>query len=411
MTRSQAPARDGRGPTVVPGPGGLDGLLLSALRAAEQAVCVADVSLPDEPVVWVNEAFTRTTGYDASQTVGRNCRFLQDGLSERGYDVSTPAAQIRSLVERRAGGTVLIPNRRRDGSVFCNELALSPLPDETGAVRYYVAVQQDVTARVQAQSARDAVQAEAAELADHLQRQLVPQELPEVTGWEVAVRYRPATRADGSRGEVSGDFYDLRVLASGEAVAVIGDVSGRGPAAAATTAALRWAVRGVLGVVSGPADALRHVGGAVHDTLGDRFATVATVRLPSGDATACPPVDLCLAGHPRPVLVPVAGPSRMVGDPGMLLGPFPDPDLSETPVDLAPGEHLVLYTDGVTEAASPAHELFGDERLLAALDALRDKESAAPDEVADAVLAAVGDHVGDGPTDDLTLMVLRRSPR
>ncbi|MEW9263917.1 SpoIIE family protein phosphatase [Kineococcus endophyticus] len=381
---------------------------MSALRAAEQAVCVADVSLPDEPVVWVNEAFTRTTGYDASQTVGRNCRFLQDGLSDRGYDVRTPAAQIRSLIERRAGGTVLIPNRRRDGSVFCNELALSPLPDATGAVRYYVAVQQDVTARVQAQAARDAVQAEAAELADHLQQQLVPQELPDVPGWEVAVRYRPASRADGSRGEVSGDFYDLRVLTSGEAVAVIGDVSGRGPAAAATTAALRWAVRGVLGVVSGPADALRHVGGAVHDTLGDRFATVAAVRLPPEPGRA---VDLCLAGHPRPVLVPVAGPSRMVGAPGMLLGPFPDPDLRETPVDLAAGEHLVLYTDGVTEAASPTHELFGDDRLLAALDGLRDKASASPDDVADAVLAAVGDHVGDGPTDDLTLMVLRRSPR
>ncbi len=182
MRRSQGPAREGRGPTVAAEPGGLDALLVSALRAAEQAVCVADVSLPDEPVVWVNEAFTRTTGYDASQTVGRNCRFLQDGLSDRGYDVRTPAAQIRSLIERRAGGTVLIPNRRRDGSVFCNELALSPLPDATGAVRYYVAVQQDVTARVQAQAARDAVQAEAAELADHLQQQLVPQELPTSPG-------------------------------------------------------------------------------------------------------------------------------------------------------------------------------------------------------------------------------------
>ncbi|WP_370442914.1 PP2C family protein-serine/threonine phosphatase [Kineococcus halophytocola] len=388
------------------------------MRAAEQAVCVADVSLPDEPVVWVNEAFTRTTGFSAADTVGRNCRFLQDGLSDLGYDTRAPAARIRSIIQSRSAGTVLIPNRRRDGSVFANELALSPLAGEDGVVRHYVAVQRDVTARVQAQDARDAVRAEAAELSDHLQRQLVPHRLPDVPGWQLAVRYHPATREDGSRGEVSGDFYDLRVLPTGRAVAVIGDVSGRGPQAAAATAALRWAVRGVLGVVPGPAEALRQVAGAVHDTLDDRFATVAAVQLPVSDGTGGPAagLSLCLAGHPRPVLVPADGPSRFVGTPGMLLGPFLDPDLHEVPLDLRPGDHLVLYTDGVTEAASPTRELFGDERLLAALDALPRTGSGADagpgvDAVADTVLAAVADHVGDGPTDDLTLVVLARSPR
>ncbi len=372
-------------------------------------MCVADVSLPNEPVVWVNDAFTRTTGFPAVETVGRNCRFLQDGLDDLGYDTRGPAAQIRSLVERRAGGTVLIPNRRRDGSVFCNELSLSPLPDDDGSVRYYVAVQQDVTARVQAQAARDAVQDEAAELSDHLQRQLVPRRLPDLPGWEIAVRYQPATRDDGSRGEVSGDFYDLRVLPSGTAVAVIGDVSGRGPQAAATTAALRWAVRGVLGIVPGPAEALRQVAGAVHDTLGDRFATVAAVQLPAGEDERS--VTLSLAGHPRPVLVPADGASRFVGVPGMLLGPFDDPDLHEDRLDLAVGEHLVLYTDGVTEATSTTRDLFGDDRLLSALDELRGGGPTSADDVADAVLSAVARHVGDGPTDDLTLMVLRRTSR
>ncbi|WP_432561418.1 PP2C family protein-serine/threonine phosphatase [Kineococcus sp. SYSU DK003] len=379
----------------------LDDVLVRALRAVQQAVCIADVTLPDEPVVWVNDAFTLTTGYLASETVGRNCRFLQDHLAEAGYDVAGPAARIRALVRERRSGTVVIPNRRRDGTVFLNELSLSPLTDPLGRVRHYVAVQRDVTTRVQAQRARDTAHAEAAALADQLQRQLVPARLPAVPGLDLAVRYHPATRADGSRGEVSGDFYDLRVLPGGDAIAVIGDVSGRGPRAAATTAALRWAVRGVAGATSSPARLLGLVADAVHDALDDRFATVAAVKVPPANT----PVTVALAGHPQLLLLPAGGAPRFVGRPGMLLGPFGDVDLHDETVDLEPGDALVLYTDGVTEAQSPDGELLGEEGLLAAV-AGREPQDA--EGIADAVLAAVARHVGEGPTDDLTLMVLRR---
>lgn len=384
----------------------LDEVLLRSLRAMQQSVAISDVSRPDEPLVWVNDAFTQATGYLATESVGRNCRFLQKGLDQEGYDTSGPARAIRELITRRRGGTVVIPNRHRDGRVFHNELSLSPLVEASGEVRYYVAVQRDISTQVGAQRARDTAHTEAAELAAQLQRQLVPQRLPVVSGYEVAVRYEPATRADGSRGEVSGDFYDLRVLADGGVLAVIGDVSGRGPRAAATTAALRWAVRGLAGAVTSPAELLRLVGEAVHDALDDRFATIAAVRLPTAHADA--DATIALAGHPQLVLRPAGGAATFVGEPGMLLGPFPDVDLHDTSLVLSPGDIFVLYTDGVTEAADHRHELLGDERLLAAVDALPHDEVRA-DGVADAVLAAVQRHVGDGPTDDLTLMVVRRT--
>lgn len=398
-------------------------LLVRAAQQGRNAVCLSDVSLPDQPVVWVNEAFTTITGYTFAQTVGRNCRFLQDGVPSRtsdrfagGPDVVEAARRIRELIDHHGSGTVVIPNRRADGEVFYNALALSPLPDEEGTVRYYLGVQQDVTDQIRAEQARDRSYAEAAELADQLQNRLVPTTLADSPEWDVAVRYQPATRADGSRGEVSGDFYDLRVRPDGHLLAVIGDVSGRGPRAAATTAALRWSIRGLSSVVDRPGPLLERVADAVHEALDDRFATVAAVRLPGfppGVGARTDPgtdVVVALAGHPQPVLLPGGGPARFVGRPGMLLGPFADVGVHEEQVPVRSGDVLVLYTDGVTEAASPEHELLGDDGLLRALDAVTGAtpEGATADAVADAVLRAVARHVRGGPTDDLTLMVLRR---
>jgi len=393
---------------------GLDGVLLAAFRRMEQAVCLADVTLPDEPLVWVNDAFTTTTGYAGWEALGRNCRFLQDGLGELGFDTAGPSAQLRALLRAGRGGTVVIPNRRRDGSVFHNELSLSPLPDAAGGVRYYVAVQRDVSDRIAAQAAEQAAHAEAGELAAELQRQLVPRRLPPAPGYDVAVRYQPATRADGSRGEVSGDFYDLLVT-DGGVLAVMGDVSGRGPRAAATTAAFQWAVRGLASVLTSPGALLEHVAEVVQDAVGDRFATVAALRLPLGatDGPGVPavPAVLALAGHPQAVLVRPGAPAALVGEPGMLLGPFGGVSVPEAEVVLRPGDALVLYTDGVVEAVDAERHLLGDEGLLAALDAADAEPGARPvaDRIADAVVDAVQRHVGTGPTDDLTLMVLRRT--
>jgi len=247
-----------------------------------------------------------------------------------------------------------------------------------------------------------------------LQNRLVPRTLDASPNWDVAVRYQPATRSDGSRGEVSGDFYDLRVRPDGHLMAVLGDVSGRGPRAAATTAALRWSIRGLMTVLDRPAQLLEKVADSVHEALDDRFATVAAVRLPTSTDSASTDSDIdgasravvALAGHPQPVLLSGDGAARPVGRPGMLLGPFADVEITDENVDVASGDALVLYTDGVTEAASPAHELLGEEGLLNALAGL--PPGADADQIADAVVAAVVRHVGGGPTDDLTLMVVRR---
>ncbi|MEJ5946741.1 SpoIIE family protein phosphatase [Pseudokineococcus basanitobsidens] len=416
---SETPPAVARPAPALPAGTGDRGLLVAALEAVDQAVCVADCRAPDEPLVYVNPAFTRATGYTAAQALGRNCRFLQDGL-----DVGDAPARIRALLDAGAAGVVTLANRRADGRVFVNELSLSPLHDADGAVTHYVAVQRDVSARAEAERARDVLRAEQAEVAETLQRTLVPRALPAVPGWSTAVRYSPATRPDGSRGEVSGDVYDLVPRPGGGWFAVIGDISGRGPRAAATTGVLRWTVRGAATATAGPAELLREVAGAVLDGMDGRFATIAVVALPAvaqdgigqdgrgrdgtgrdGGAEAV----VALAGHPRPVLLPARGPARLVGRYGSLLGVLPQVRVHDEAVVLGPGDQLVLYTDGVTEAMDARRRMLGEEGLLAALDALGEDDRRAPDaadRAADAVLAAVEAHAGEVGSDDLTLLVL-----
>ncbi|WP_298805048.1 SpoIIE family protein phosphatase [uncultured Pseudokineococcus sp.] len=409
-----APAGVGVGATVGPASG--HGLLVAALEAVDQAVCVADVTAPDEPLVYVNPAFTRTTGYPAAEALGRNCRFLQDGL-----DVGDAPARIRALLGAGASGVVTLPNRRADGAVFSNELSLSPLRDAEGRVTHYVAVQRDVTAQVAAERARDVLSAEQAEIADQLQRTLVPASLPQLAGYRTAVRYSPATRPDGSRGEVSGDVYDVLPRPGGGWYAFIGDVSGRGPRAAATTGVLRWALRGAAAGERRPGPLLREVGGVVRDAMDGRFATLALLALPAADggvdggvAGEEAPEDevvVALAGHPRPVLLPAEGPPRLVGRHGSLLGLLPEVVVHEERVALRHGDQLVLYTDGVTEAMDGSRRMLGEEGLLAALDALPPAARRGPGtagRTADAVLAAVERHTGGAGSDDLTLLVLAR---
>lgn len=386
-------------------------LLVQALESVDQAVCIADMRLPDEPLVYVNPAFTTATGFTPADALGRNCRFLQDGL-----DVGDAPRRIRELLREGRSGVVTLPNARADGEVYLNELSLSPLRDSGGVVTHYVAVQRDLTAQQRAEGARDVLRREQAELAEQLQRTLVPSSLPEVAGWSTAVRYAPASREDGSRGEVSGDVYDLLPRPGGGWYAFIGDVSGRGPRAAASTGVLRWTVRGVATTAARPSTLLVETAGAIGDALSGRFATLAVAGLPGAEGgrhlpVASEDVVVALAGHPRPVLLPADGPARLVGRPGTLLGVLRDVVVHDVPVPVGPGDQLVLYTDGVTEAMSTDRRMLGEAGLLAALDALAPAERTGPGaagRTADAVLAAVDAHTGQGSTDDLTLLVVAR---
>lgn len=134
-----------------------------AILATPMSFTITDPSRPDNPLVWVNPAFTETTGYSFDDAVGRNCRFLQGPDTDR--QVIEKVGQ--SLRAARPVTTALL-NYRKDGSTFWNEVSISPVHDSAGALTHFVGVQSDVTARVQAQRARDDAVSKVALAADRL---------------------------------------------------------------------------------------------------------------------------------------------------------------------------------------------------------------------------------------------------
>jgi PAS domain S-box-containing protein len=131
-------------------------MLAEAVSATSNGVVITDPNLPGNPIVFVNAAFSRITGYSADEALGRNCRFLQD----KGTDPGTIERLNRAIRSQRPT-TVTIRNYRKDGRTFWNELTVNPIFDENGRSVRFVGVQTDVTDRKRAEEALRAAKEQA----------------------------------------------------------------------------------------------------------------------------------------------------------------------------------------------------------------------------------------------------------
>jgi PAS domain S-box-containing protein len=236
-------------------------------------------------------------------------------------------------------------------------------------------------------------------IARTLQRSLLPR-LPEIEGVEVGVEYLPV----GEENEVGGDFYDL-IEADDCWMAVIGDVCGKGAAAAAVTALARYTIRAVAMREDEPPAVLSALNEAMLRQLesGDQFCTVALARLRPADGSSFE-LTVARGGHPAPLVLRADGSIEVLDPPGKALGVFPDPELGYRTIRLETGGAAVFYTDGVVEARGPDGSFFGEERLLNLLRSCAGLEAqAVAERLRDVVLT-----YGEGnPRDDLAVMVLR----
>ena len=239
-------------------------------------------------------------------------------------------------------------------------------------------------------------------IARTLQRSLRPGALPEVPGLASAVRFHPA----GEGVELGGDFYDLFRARDGGFAALIGDIQGKGPEAAAATALARHTLRAAASYENRPSGVLTLLHRALQEQLGDgRFCTVAYayMQVVPGHVR----LELACGGHPLPMVVHRDGSVEEVGRLGTLLGSDADPLLADVVIELDNNDVLVFYTDGVTEVRRDRREIFGSDQLASLLSTCG---GLTPEEIVERVEQAVLEASQGRLRDDVAILALGPDP-
>lgn len=233
-----------------------------------------------------------------------------------------------------------------------------------------------------------------AEVAKTLQHSLLPAELPDVPGWEIAALYRPAEAEQPI--EVGGDFYEV-FEASPTSLVLIGDVTGHGVAAASVTSLLRHGARFASRLEPDPVAILRRLDEELRRSQGSAMCTALIAALHRGSLT------ICSAGHPPALIVDRAGTVSETPAPGPLLGAFADSDWHQERIPVSADQLVLLYTDGVTETPGRS-DRFGGSRLRRLLS---EHAEAAPSRLLAALDQALQEFRGDEPNDDVAALALR----
>lgn len=238
---------------------------------------------------------------------------------------------------------------------------------------------------------------ERAEIAETLQRGLLPPPLPHIPGWSVAAMYSPA----GAENEIGGDFYDAFPIAGGWMV-VLGDVTGRGAHAAAVTAHARYTLRTAAALTADPLVALRTLNRELLARRGTALCSVAAMAISEDPAE---PVRLAVAGHPPPLLV--EGTTVLPAtSPAPVLGAFAEVAWKVERTKVAAGQQLVAITDGITESRGQGDGgRFGESRVRAELAGV-----SSPAQAAQKIEAALRTFTAGELEDDAAIIAIGRAP-
>ena len=387
---------------------------ISALAARLFNVPIAIVSVVDTDRIW----FKAHHGLPDVSEIGRDAGLCASAILHHGpWIVNDAACDPRTLANPLVAGDfglrfyAGVPLTTHDGYNLGTLCVLDYEPRlvtevETAILADLAALVMDelelrlVARRTVARA--DRLRREAEELADALQASLLPPLAPDLPGMEVATRYLA-----GEQGlKVGGDFFDVFRLASNDWGIVLGDTCGKGARPASLAALARWTIRASSVYQFNPSDVLPDVNAVLladneagHD---DQFCTAVFSRLQLDTCGAW--LTVASAGHPLPVLVRRAGRVEVRGSATLPLGMFDTIAPIDERVGLGPGDALVLYTDGITEARDETGETFGEARLTETLQGLTGEPAAI---MADGIISAARRFSGGRLVDDVAIVVVR----
>lgn len=364
-------------------------------RLVEQAADAVFVHDLNGNFLEVNEQACESLGYTREELLEMRVQDVEKNI--------TPGNFVEIWEQGVEGSPVTVEgrHRRKDGSEFPVEVRVGALEGEEDTL--ILALARDITERKRIERERELLLHREQEISQTLQRSLLPPSLPEIPGAELAARYVAA----GEGMEVGGDFYDAFPIPRDRWGLVVGDVTGKGPEAAALTSLAHYTIRAaaarqgedpemVLSTLN--EEIMRQIGGE------RQFSIVYGELKPMPGGWA---LSMATGGHPPPFVLHPTGRVEALEPGGMILGVDHELQLGGWRVALSPGDTVVFYTDGATEARDEAGEFFGEERLRQLCESYAGLTAA---ELATKIEAAVVDFQRGDPRDDVALLVLRVAP-
>lgn len=338
----------------------------------------------DGRILKVNESFCELTGYQPEEVIGQLPVFLRSARHDRDF-----YRQMWQQIRDNGYWEGEIWSRRKNGEVFPQRLTINAVRNETGEVTHFVGDGQDLT-----EEKRAAHQQMAIDVARRVQHSLFPSRMPTVPGFDIAGAAFPAEH-------VSGDYYDFIRLPDDSLALLVADVSGHGLGPALLMAQAQAYLRAIAETYHDPGELLRHANRLLARTDTEHFVTLFLAHLEPSRSQ----FTYAAAGH-RGYLLRRDDSIVQLESTGIPLGISPQVEFSTSPsYELAPGDILVLPTDGIVEARGTDRAFFGEQRLL---DVVRAHRTESASSIVRELYAAARTFThGQAQKDDITVVIAK----
>ncbi len=355
-------------------------------NSAPEAIVLHDIN---DIVVNINKEFTRMFGYSREEAIGKP---INDLVASE--DFKKHAAMNSYMVTHGKRTDNDSKRKRKDGTLFDVWIIGAPIIDNGKQMGVY-AIYRDITERKKAEEARIR-SLEEARMARNIQVNLLPKSNPEIDGYDISGMSIPALN-------VGGDYYDFIRLDDYRLAIGLGDVSGKGLAAALVMSNLQATIRGLASFDVTANECLERANRLLFRSIDSKtFVSLFYGILDTKKNTLC----YANAGQNSPLIFSPEKKPVPLKTHGLVLGAQEDVSYQQEEISINPGDRLLIYSDGISEAMNEGKEEFGDEKLL---EMVQRYCSYSADELIENIITAVKLHFGNAPqNDDMTMVIIER---